>query len=684
MRSGASAGRRRRAPVRAAAPSRSRGRARCAAARSAGASAASARRRSRSLGARLERPGQRGQRPAPRPALDLVRREEPARLVPERARLARRRRRRSRPRGRGRAAASGACRPCRRGSGRARPGRCAASRPARDERSSSAFCSSSRNGEPCDAARQAALLQAEHEDDLEPTGARPQEVEHRHAAGLARAREPDRRVVEQRRRPPLGVTSPPRSRQPSSSATSLERPLVRPQVEPRGLVRSAATRDRGRSGSSRARAADRRERVGGGPDCVEVRQRLAAQLRRSPPRPGRLTVTPRPRSRPSRKSTWCAREPRVRRAQEGEQVAPLAVEPGVAQQREQRLAERRLAEPQPALERVGHAERREGGVERAPASGRATGRRSRSRRGIRAGAQQREHLVRDELERAAQAGALEEADRAVELRRRRRASREERALEVGERRRARARGSAAAPRSARRRGAFRSSDVRVSDAKASRPGSYGSETVTSARAGERLEQRPLGAGQVLEAVGEDRARLPGAEVAGGALGGVAPLELTVPEPEPVELRAVGAVERGRARRRARRARAARTRARPRSSRARRRSREKRADGPRPLVAPATTRRSSSARCASADHRPVRAVAPRRSARRGRRRCRSSRPRARRRGASSSRSARSTSGRFGTIRIGSDVERAQVALEQERDLPRVRRALRAGSAAPGPS
>ena len=37
----------------------------------------------------------------------------------------------------------------------------------------------------------------------------------------------------------------------------------------------------------------------------------------------------------------------------------------------------------------------------------------------------------------------------------------------------------------------RSSCVRRSDANAARPGSYGSETVTSARAGERLEQPPL-------------------------------------------------------------------------------------------------------------------------------------------------------------------------------------------------
>src|SRR6185437_3013219 len=98
--------------------------------------------------------------------------------------------------------------------------------------------------------------------------------------------------------------------------------------------------------------------------------------------------------------------------------APLAVEPGVAKQREQRLPEWRLAEAQPALERVRHAERREGRVERrAPAVERRADDRDRVRRG--ALAHQREDLLRDELERAADARAFEEPQRAVELGRRR-------------------------------------------------------------------------------------------------------------------------------------------------------------------------------------------------------------------------------------------------------------------------
>ena len=80
--------------------------------------------------------------------------------------------------------------------------------------------------------------------------------------------------------------------------------------------------------------------------------------------------------------------------------------------------------------------------------------------------------------------------------------------------------------------------MRDSDAKAARPGSYGSETVTSVRAGERLEQRPLGAGQVLEAVGEDRRAVPGVEVASEALDGFPPDAVPIAQAEARQLVAV--------------------------------------------------------------------------------------------------------------------------------------------------
>ena len=86
--------------------------------------------------------------------------------------------------------------------------------------------------------------------------------------------------------------------------------------------------------------------------------------------------------------------------------------------------------------------------------------------------------------------------------------------------------------------------MRSSEAKAGRAGSYGSETVTSDPAGERLEQAPLRRGQVLEPVGVDRPAVPGLELAGDAVGRVPPAQVGVPEVEAVELGAVRTVELG--------------------------------------------------------------------------------------------------------------------------------------------
>ena len=56
--------------------------------------------------------------------------------------------------------------------------------------------------------------------------------------------------------------------------------------------------------------------------------------------------------------------------------------------------------------------------------------------------------------------------------------------------------------------------------------------------GQHLEKRPLGRGQILEAVCEDRLPAPGVEIAPKALDGCSPDEVPVPEPESVELRPV--------------------------------------------------------------------------------------------------------------------------------------------------
>src|SRR5205823_3195637 len=105
------------------------------------------------------------------------------------------------------------------------------------------------------------------------------------------------------------------------------------------------------------------------------------------------------------------------------------------EQREQRRAEGRPVEPQPALEAEGNAERAEPRLDRRPpAVGRRADDRDLVERGPGAGKGQ--DLGADELERAARAGALEEADGALERRRLERRVAEERALEMEERRRA--------------------------------------------------------------------------------------------------------------------------------------------------------------------------------------------------------------------------------------------------------
>src|SRR4029079_2927447 len=106
----------------------------------------------------------------------------------------------------------------------------------------------------------------------------------------------------------------------------------------------------------------------------------------------------------------------VRRAQEREQVAPVAVEPRITDKGEQGLAGRRLPQPDTPLERVRDAECREGGVEGRPPVVQTWADDGDLLRGG-SGAEQTQHLLGDELQRPAQAAAFEEAERAVERRR---------------------------------------------------------------------------------------------------------------------------------------------------------------------------------------------------------------------------------------------------------------------------
>ena len=286
--------------------------------------------------------------------------------------------------------------------------------------------------------------------------------------------------------------------------------------------------------------ANGRERVGLGAEVVEHPQRLPAQLERLLDDP--LGVAHRPAAQPSLEVVHVrARQAGERRAEEPVQVGAPALAPLEAQEREERLAERRLADPDAALDRIRHLELRQRCLELCPLALDARADDEDLFR-PRPASDQLQRLVGDELERAARTGAFEEPDRALERRRRRGIVGEEVALEVRELGRgdlavarpelldAPVRERAEVPGRARER--LERRPVRLVR---ERDGHLGT-------AGERFQERPLRSGQVLEPVGEDGAPRPRVELPGHSIGGVAPQEVAVPEAELVELRAIGGVE----------------------------------------------------------------------------------------------------------------------------------------------
>ena len=507
----------------------------------------------------------------------------------------------------------------------------------------------------------------------------PLEVEHRDAAGLAR--------------PVRGAPSRARARATTASARRLageRRPAVQvvaPTLStPRARAgrarrrrRSAATRGRTPPGASSRRAsrtasvgvAASRTRSSGGERMAEQLHRLLLDPRR---------IGDRAAAQPSLDEVGAAaREPREARAEEARRDAG-------ASRRARRSGAGRGARGRTASGRAGRCPRSRTGS-RARRTTVSSGAAARARRygqttaissARRPGAEQVEDLLADELERAARAGRLEEANRPVERRRiGRRPGREERPLEMRER-------AAPAPQSAGRQlvdppvrePASGPSAVRASEAKTGRPGSYGSDTVTSARPESASSERPLGAGEVLEPVGEDRAPVPRVEL--GARRSSAAWRRSssaVPEAEPVELLAVARVEPGE-----RPVEVARVEqrglARPRSPC--RASPRSRGSAPTPRARSATAAADDAARAAAAAARADRGrrVSPPANAidgGRGRRTSRSSRRRAPGARSRSSRSIRSASARFGTTRNGIAVERCAIPVEEQRDLAGVRRA-----------
>ena len=129
-----------------------------------------------------------------------------------------------------------------------------------------------------------------------------------------------------------------------------------------------------------------------------------------------------------------------------------------------------------------------------------------------AAAQQREQLLADELERAARAGTFEEANRAVYRHRLRRHVGEQRSLEMRERRlRGFAHRAPAAPR-CRPASRERSSAVRAQRREPRTARLVRQRDADVDARGERLEQRPLRAREVFEAVGEHRLAVPRVEI----------------------------------------------------------------------------------------------------------------------------------------------------------------------------
>ena len=167
----------------------------------------------------VERPRERRQRPPPRPEADVIRIERRPHFVPERARLAR-----VAVVGRGlaheiepleRARAGGVEEVAVAADG---IGPLEARAALVEEAPRVVVEERRRRAAP----RQAPLLEAEHEDDVEPARAGAREVEHGDAAGLVAAERAQRVALERRRQRPRAESSPAIVRQRSSSVSSLE------------------------------------------------------------------------------------------------------------------------------------------------------------------------------------------------------------------------------------------------------------------------------------------------------------------------------------------------------------------------------------------------------------------------------------------------------------------------------
>ncbi len=389
--------------------------------------------------------------------------------------------------------------------------------------------------------RQRSLLQPENEHGVEAPCPGAHQVEHGDPSGCARAVTADGRTLERREHvraadlvpksfDRLELVEPPYNR--------VVRPEVRlrPRSERRSrrAVRAAQHRVRQRSDSG-----DGRHLVQG-----EIERRQCPPVAKLNGDLGRaVAAEDAPPSEPSFDPVdVLALEPRVRRAKVRVQLRPLAVEPRETQQGEERVAERRRPKSGAALERDRDPQPGERRPECEPDR---LDRRADDRDLLRrdAGPDERQRLLRHELERAARPRTLEEPDRAVEQH----ASRgvgEQVPLDVRQPRRqellcARRQLDDVAARKGRE--VFDGSPERGIDRA---PGLVGEGDVDVGARRQRLEQSPLGAGEVLEAMREDGVVAPCVQVPGQPLDGASPQHPAVPRVEPVELRAVRPGQRG--------------------------------------------------------------------------------------------------------------------------------------------
>ena len=226
----------------------------------------------------IHRPGRLGELPPPRPACDVVGREQRAHVLPERARLARRavvRRGLANEVQATRGAGARRVEEIPVGGDRIRPRDAGAARPLLDRAPGVVVEEARRAGAP----GKRSLLEAEHEDDLVVPRARAEHVEHRHAARLPGRPAADHRTLE-RVHDVLGVDL---ARERLPRVQLLQRAqgrLERAQVEPARVggrrAAEAVRRGQHRRGERPHRLLVRAART----QRVEERQRLAAQPER--------------------------------------------------------------------------------------------------------------------------------------------------------------------------------------------------------------------------------------------------------------------------------------------------------------------------------------------------------------------------------------------------------------------